>query len=74
MYTMSKLINVSDDVYETLSDLKGKESYSQVIRTLLVSHRSNKEKILEFFGKGGIDERKIKELNPLWKKWSLEYA
>lgn len=27
----------------------------------------NKEKILSFFGKGGVDESKIKELSVLWK-------
>lgn len=30
--------------------------------------------ILQFFGKGGVDETKLKELAPLWKKWSDEYV
>ena len=70
---MSQIISVSDDVYHTLKRLKGKESYSVVIRELL-STKSNKEKVLGLFGKGGVDEAKVKELNPLWKKWSDEYA
>ena len=70
---MSQIISLSDDVYETLKKLKGKESYSVVIRQLLVE-KSNKEKILRLFGKGGVDETKVKELHPLWKKWSDEYV
>ncbi len=70
---MSQLISVSNDVYLTLKKLKGKESYSVVIRGLLTT-KSNKERILQLFGRGGVDETKLKELNPLWKKWSDEYV
>lgn len=70
---MSQIISVSDDVYTSLKKLKGKESYSVVIRGLLAT-KSNKENVLGLFGKGGLDEARIKELNPLWKKWSDEYA
>lgn len=70
---MAKLINVSNDVYKALTDLKGEKSYSEVIRGFIES-RSNKEQILKFFGKGGIDEKKIKELSSQWKKWSDAYV
>lgn len=71
---MSKLISVSDDVYETLTNLKNKEeSYSKVIRNLITT-KSNKEKILSFYGKGGVDTKKIEELKKIWKKWSEKYA
>ncbi|MEK6922142.1 MAG: antitoxin VapB family protein [Nanoarchaeota archaeon] len=70
---MSQIISVSDDVYVSLKKLKGKESYSVVIRGLLAT-KSNKEKILQLFGRGGVDGTKLKDLNPLWKKWSDEYA
>ncbi len=73
IYAMSQIISISDDVYETLKRLKGKESYSVAIRGLLKS-TSNKEKVLGLFGKGGVDETKVKELSPLWKKWSDEYV
>jgi len=49
---MSKLINISDEVYAKLKALKGKDSYTIVIKRLLF-RKSNKEKILEFSGMGG---------------------
>lgn len=70
---MAEIISVADDVYQELTHRKGKESYSVVIRRLLVG-KKNKEKILSFFGKGGVDAAKIKGLSGEWKKWSEEYA
>ena len=70
---MSKLINVSDDVYKRLKILKGRESFSLLIRGLL-EKRTNKEKILELAGKGEFDEEKLRELKMGWKKWSKKYA
>ena len=70
---MSQIISVSDDVYKELTRIKGKESYSSVIR-VLVAKKSNKEKILSFFGRGGIDEKKVKELTSHWSKWSEKYV
>ncbi len=70
---MSKLINISNEVYEKLTELKGEESYTTVIRKLL-SKKTNKEKILEFAGKGGIDEGEMKEIKRGWKKWSEKHA
>jgi hypothetical protein len=32
--------------------------------------KTNKEKLLGFFGKGGVDEKAVMELRFLWKKWS----
>jgi len=70
---MTKLINISNEVYATLTSLKGEESYSFVIKKLL-EQGTNKEKVLQLYGKGGIDEKKIGELNKGWKKWSTKYA
>ena len=70
---MSRLINVSDDVYKTLTRLKGKDSYSAAIRSM-VSKKSNIGEILKFAGKDIIDEDKIKELKVGWKKWTDRYA
>ena len=70
---MARMINISDDVYESLTRMKGKDSYSVLLRNM-VANTPNKEKILEFFGKGGVDGKKLKELTKLWKKWSEEYA
>lgn len=68
---MSKLINISDKTYRKLSILKGKESYTIVIESLL-EKRSNKEAVLSFFGKGGIDEKKVKEAEKIMRKWSIK--
>lgn len=68
---MSKLINISDETYKRLTQIKGKESYTIVIENLL-EKRSNKEAVLSFFGKGGIDEEKVKEAEKMIRKWSIK--
>ena len=70
---MAKIISISDDVYRSLTVLKGKESYSNLIRKL-VKRKTNKDKILEFAGRGGIDENEVKKIREEWKKWSGKYA
>ncbi len=70
---MSKPIRVADDVYDKLTKLKGKDSYSTAIRKLIVPV-SNIGKILEFSGKNIIDEEKIKKLKIGWKRWSEKYV
>jgi predicted CopG family antitoxin len=73
MYIMSKLINVADDVYKLLTVLKGENSYSVLIRELVVK-KTNKEALLSFYGKKGVDGKKVKELSCLWKSWSEKYV
>ena len=70
---MARLIHIADDVYTELTKMKGKNSYSVVIRDM-IEKKSNKEKVLSFFGKGGVDLAKVKELSSGWKKWTDEYA
>ncbi len=70
---MSKIISVSDEVYGRLKDLKKEESFTFAIKKLL-SMRANKEEILEQFGKGGVDEKRMKEIKRGWKKWTEKYA
>jgi len=70
---MTRLISIADDVYDELTSLKGIESYSKIIRKLIFK-KTNKEQILAFFGKGGINNKKIRELNPIWSKWSEKYV
>ena len=70
---MSEIISVSDDVYHEVTAIKGTESYSFVIRKLLAGKR-NKEKILSFWGKGGVNPAKMKELSKEWKRWSEKYV
>ncbi len=70
---MSEIISISDDVYTELTRIKQQESYSVVIRKLL-HNQSNKEKILSFYGKGGIEKEKIKSLDKEWQQWSKKYV
>lgn len=69
---MSSIINVADDVYVELTNIKGRESYSSIIRKLL-AERENKERVLRFHGKGGLDIKKLKDVSNEWKKWSKKY-
>ncbi len=73
IYIMSKIISVADDVYEELKARKGKDSYSAVIRKSL-KRGTNRDSLLEFAGKGGIDEKKIRMLGKMWKKWIMRYV
>lgn len=66
---MTKIISLSDSAYKELKKIKENKSFSEII-LLSISKVSNKNKILEFFGKGGIDAKKFKELRGLWVKWS----
>ena len=70
---MSKLINVADDVYEMLRQMKAQQSYSEVIRTAL-QKQGNKEALLACAGKGGIDKNALREIKKEWKKWTDKYA
>lgn len=73
---MSKLINISNETYEKLKAMKNKdESFTIVIEDLIIEKtKSNKEAILKFAGKGGIDEKAIADLKKGWKKWTEKYA
>lgn len=70
---MAKLISVSNEVYETLTKLKGENSYSETIKVLF-AQKSNKQKLLSFFGRGGIDDKRMKQGEAVWKAWSKECA
>ena len=70
---MTKIISISDEAYEKLSLMKGQDSFTRIILKIIGSH-SNKQKLLSFAGKGGIDEFKIKNLKKDWNKWSQKYA
>jgi len=70
---MAKIISVSNKIYEELTKMKGNESYSILIDRL-ISEKSNKIKILSFFGTKCVDKKKIKELKGGWKDWSKKYV
>lgn len=71
---MSKLINISNEIYSKLRTMKrNDESFTIVIENLL-EKRTNKEAVLAFAGKGGIDEEKIKSLKKGWARWTKKYV
>ena len=70
---MARVIAIADDVYRELTSMKGRRSYSEVIRDS-IGKGGNREKILSFFGKGDIDPEKIRLTDKMWGKWSKKYA
>ena len=71
---MSKLINISDKTYGKLKSIKGKdESFTIVIENLL-DKKTNTEEVLACAGKGGIDEKAMKDIKKEWSKWTEKYA
>ncbi|PIN90147.1 antitoxin [Candidatus Pacearchaeota archaeon CG10_big_fil_rev_8_21_14_0_10_32_14] len=65
---MSKIISVSDEVYEVLTKLKGNKSYTVVIKSMM-KENSNKERILSFAGCDIINKTEIEEIKKGWKGW-----
>lgn len=70
---MSKIIKVSNRVYEELTRMKGSASYSEVIIKLL-ENNSDKSEVLRRFGVGDVDEKRMALLKKGWKKWSDKYV
>jgi len=35
--------------------------------------KGSKEKVISFFGKGGVDSKKVKELSTFWNTWTKKY-
>ncbi len=70
---MAKIISISNKLYEKLTKMKGDKSYSVTIEGL-IEESNNKERLLSFFGKGGVDEKKVKAVRGEWKKWSKKFA
>lgn len=70
---MSKLINVSNEVYKKLAYVKKDKSFSFVIEDLL-ENKNNTEDVLACAGKGGIDDKAIMDLKKGWKKWTERYV
>lgn len=72
---MSQLINISNEMYEKLKAMKGKEeSFSIVISKLIKKKEMKKKRFIDFYGKGGIDEKAMAELKKGWKTWTEKYA
>ena len=76
---MAKTIMISNQIYEELKEVKGDRSFSETIKEMI-------EKSKHKTGAGLIDcvgllpkddkeyEKIMKELRPLYKKWTQRYA
>ena len=72
---MSKLINISNNLYDRLKAMKGDESFTIVIENLVEKKtKSNKEAILNCAGKSSFNDKRLKELKKGWGKWNEKYA
>ncbi len=69
MHSMSKTIGISDDVYEKLVRIKGKRSFSEVIRDL-IEKKGNWELLMIAFGtRDEKDVEKLKKETKEAEKW-----
>ncbi len=71
---MPKTITISDDVYKELLRIKGKRSFSEVIRDLLKERRGNSHVLLMLFGTMSREryeemKRTVRELEEEFEKW-----
>ena len=65
MIVVAKQIAVSDDVYQLLVDMKGKDkSFSEVIRSLAGWRAKNRE-IMKFAGIGKKDAKRLEKLKKM---------
>lgn len=61
---MARQISVSNEVYEELSKLKGRKSFSELIKEVMGIKKSN-EKFMKFAGILKKDRKKLDELRKL---------
>lgn len=64
---MARQISVSDEVYKELSKLKGKKSFSELIKEVMGIKKTN-EKFMKFAGILKKDRKKLDELRKLIAK------
>jgi len=77
---MAKTIMISNEVYEELKEAKSDRSFSETINDLMIEKPRLKtcaelRECLGLLKKGDKEYEKImKELKPLYKKWTQRYA
>ncbi len=79
MYTMAKTIMISNLVYEELKHAKKDKSFSETIKDMMDKSKPKTGAGLRdcagLLHKGDREyEKIIKELKPLYKKWTQRYA
>ena len=76
---MAKTIMISNDLYKELKIVKRDRSFSEVIKGLIEAKKrktgSGLRECLGLLDKNDSEyERALKELRPLYKKWTKRYA
>ena len=74
---MARTIMISNEVYGELKDVKEDRSFSEAIKDLIETHKKKTGKDLtKHVGVIKDDEydRIMKELKPLYRKWTKRYA
>ena len=79
MYTqiMAKTIMIANNVYKELKEVKKDRSFSEIIKELIETHnRKTGRDLLKHVGVIKDDEydKVMKELKPLYRKWTKRYA
>lgn len=74
---MAKTLMISNEVYDSLKEVKGSRSFSEVIMDLMLNKKNNAETLAKYYGaiKGDIEYTKIKkDTDKKWKEWTKKYA
>ena len=74
---MAKTIMIANNVYEELKEAKKDRSFSETIKDLIETHKRKTGKdLIKHVGVIKDDEysKIMKELKPLYKKWTKRYA
>jgi len=79
MNTMAKTIMISNSLYKELKHMKGDNSFTEIIASLVDEKREEKlgKNLFHFFGvlKNDKEYDKIKkDLEKSWSNWSKKYA
>ena len=74
---MAKTIMIANNVYEELKEAKKDRSFSETIKDLIDTHkRKTGRDLIKHVGviKDDDYDKIIKELKPLYRKWTKRYA
>ena len=75
-YNMAKTPMISNEVYNSPKSIKGKKSFSEIIKTLLLKRKKNVNNIAKYYGilKWDKEYDNIKkDIKKMWAKWTKKY-
>ncbi len=77
MNTMAKTIMISNEIYKELKEIKGKNSFSEVLKSLIKKDNKKGENLRDCLGliKRDDEWEKIeKDLKKGWRNWGKKYV